>query len=175
MARDPYTVLGVRPGASAEELHDAYRRLVKLHHPDRNGGSAEATRRFQEIQTAYDEIRRARSARTPTPPPRAAPGDPGVEARMADLERELREAQAARERARAAAREAAREARGGATDEELGYVTTDDSFGKILADVRDEVAEKLAGARQHPSVRRVSELIDGLEGLASRFGDRRDR
>src|SRR4051812_13928533 len=56
VARDPYQVLGVAPGASTEELHDAYRRLVKLHHPDRNAGSADSTRRFQEIQRAYDEV-----------------------------------------------------------------------------------------------------------------------
>ena len=57
MRRDPYRVLGVSPGASAEELHDAYREMVKLHHPDHNGGSAESTRRFQEIQEAYNELR----------------------------------------------------------------------------------------------------------------------
>src|SRR5207244_6313756 len=55
--RDPYAVLGVSPGCSSEELHDAYRRLVKLHHPDRNQGSPEATRRFQEIQEAYEGLR----------------------------------------------------------------------------------------------------------------------
>lgn len=177
MARDPYEVLGVRPGASAEELHDAYRRLVKLHHPDRNGGSAEATRRFQEVQAAYDQVRRGRGggAAPPPSPRRTPPDDPAVEARMADLERELREAQAAHERARAAARDAVRDMSGRPSDEELGYVTTDDSFGKILADVRDEVSERLTDARRHPSVQRVSELIDGLEGLASRFGERRPR
>lgn len=168
MSRDPYKVLGVEAGVSEEELHDAYRRLVKLHHPDRNGGSAEATRRFQEIQQAYDRVRELRAAR---PRPRAAPppGDPAVESRMADLERELREAQAARDRARQAARDAVRDATGRPSDEELGYVTTDDSFTKILADVRTEVSDRLSEARQHPAVRRVSELLDGLDGLSSRF------
>src|SRR5439155_11994427 len=93
--RDPYEVLEVKPGASAEELHDAYREMVKLHHPDRNGGSAESTRRFQEIQEAYDELR----AR-PRPPRTARPAEPSVADRMATIERELREALAARERAR---------------------------------------------------------------------------
>jgi hypothetical protein len=41
--------------------------------------------------------------------------------------------------------------------------------------VRDEVSDRLTNAREHPSVRRVSELIDGLEGITSRFGDRRPR
>jgi curved DNA-binding protein CbpA len=155
--RDPYRVLGVPPGASREQLHDAYRRLVKLHHPDHNGNSAESTDRFQEIQQAYDELRdRPRAAR-----PAQAP----VEDRMATLERELREAQAARERARAAAREAA-----GSTDTSAAPVTSsEDSFGRILADVREELSDRLSSARKHPAARRVSDLIDGLEDLASRL------
>jgi curved DNA-binding protein CbpA len=167
VAPDPYEVLGVRPGASTEELHDAYRRLVKLHHPDRNGGSAESTRRFQEIQAAYEAVRSGKARPRPAPPPR---DDSSVASRMADLERELREAQAARERARREAREAVREATGRPSDEELGYYTTDDSFGKILGDLRDEVADKLSDARDHPAVKRVADLIDGLEGMTSRFG-----
>jgi hypothetical protein len=174
MSRDPYQVLGVSPGASSEELHDAYRRLVKLHHPDRNGGSAESTRRFQEIQDAYEHVRSRRSTSSGRSRPRPAPPrDSPVEHRMADLERELREAQAARDRAVEDARDAVREATGRAPDEDLGYVTTDDSFTKILADVRDEVSDKLSGAREHPAVKRVADLIDGLEGLTSRF-DRRE-
>jgi curved DNA-binding protein CbpA len=177
---DPYEVLGVKRGASAEELHDAYRRMVKLHHPDRNGGSAESTRRFQEVQEAYDRVREQRASdprhRRPAGPP-PPPGDPSVEARMRDLERELREAaQAAREKARSAAREAVREASGRPerpTDEELGYYTTDDSFGKILADVREELSVKLSEARKHPAVKRVADIVDGLEGLTSRFEKKR--
>jgi hypothetical protein len=143
--------------------------LVKKHHPDRNGGSAESTRRFQEIQAAYDAVRSGKVRPRPAPPPPR--DDASVASRMADIERELREA---RDRARAAAREAMRGARGDRpTDEELGYYTTDDSFGKILADVRTEVSEKLSDARHHPAVKRVADLVDGLEGLTSRFD--RDR
>jgi curved DNA-binding protein CbpA len=177
--RDPYEVLGVKPGASAEELHDAYRTMVKLHHPDRNGGSAESTRRFQEVQEAYDLVRERRASdprhARPAGPP--TPGDPSVEARMRDLERELREAAAAaRDKARATAREAVRDATGRSgdrpSDEELGYYTTDDSFGKILADVREELSGKLSDARKHPAVKRVADIVDGLEGLTSRFDKR---
>ena len=180
--RDPYEVLEVKPGASQEELHDAYRRMVKLHHPDRNGGSAESTRRFQEIQDAYERVKEQRGSdprhrRPSSAPPRPA-GDPSVEARMRDLERELREAaQAAQAKARAAARDAVRDAGVGRsgerpTDEELGYYSTDDSFGKILADVRDELSGKLSEARKHPAVKRVADIVDGLEGLTSRFDKR---
>jgi hypothetical protein len=163
--RDPYEVLGVSPGISSDELHDAYRELVKRWHPDRNAGSAESTRRFQEIQEAYEAIRSGRVRPRPAPPPR---DHESVESRMADLERELREV---RERARKAAREALDDATGKTrpSDEELGYYTTDDSFGKILADVRTEVSEKLSHAREHPAVKRVADIVDGLEGLTSRF------
>jgi curved DNA-binding protein CbpA len=175
VSNDPYRVLGVEPGVSAEGLHDAYRRLVKLHHPDRNGGSAESTARFQEIQQAYERVGELRASGSSSPPPRRAQPAPdgAVESRMADLERELREAQAARERAVRAARDAVSDASGSRpSDEELGYITTDDSFSKILADVRTEVSDKLAGARHHPAVRRVADVIDGLEGLTSRFDKR---
>src|SRR5215207_8388803 len=138
MRRDAYRVLGVSPAASSEELHDAYRRLVKLHHPDRNDGSEESARRFAEIQEAYEEVRaHPRPAR---PQHRAAEAAEAVKDRMATLERELREAQAARERARRAAREAAREG-------EPAPVTTEDSFGKILGDLREEVADRISEGR----------------------------
>jgi hypothetical protein len=164
VANDPYRVLGLEPGASSEELHDAYRRLVKRHHPDRNGGSPESSRRFREIQSAYEQIGRLRAEggarRSPPPPP---PRDDAVKARIDDLEREVREAHAAREAARKAAREATREAPGRASDEELGYATTDDSFGQIISDVVDELADGLAGARRHPSVQRLADLIHRLD------------
>ena len=149
-------MLGVRRDASPEDLHDAYRRLVKLHHPDRNGGSPESSRRFQEIQAAYEAVRDRQGT--------APAADVSVEGRMATLERELREAQAARDRARRAARDAARV--------EPMPDPAEDSFGRILGDVRDELGERLSHAREHPAVRRVSDLIDGLEDLASRLDDR---
>jgi curved DNA-binding protein CbpA len=155
MPRDPYRVLEVSPGASSEELHDAYRRLVKLHHPDRNGGSEESARRFKEIQEAYEEVRSRRPR--PAPTHRFTDAADSVKERMATLERELREAQAARERARNAAREAARD---GA--DEPAPVTTEDSFGKILGDIRDELADRIEDGRKHPAAQRVSELIDDV-------------
>jgi hypothetical protein len=32
-----------------------------------------------------------------------------------------------------------------ASDEDLGYITTDDSFSKVLADALDELADRLKG------------------------------
>ncbi len=149
--------------------------MVQLHHPDHNNGSPESARRFEEVQEAYGQIVRLRRR---TPPPRATPepppSDPDVERRLAGLERELREAHAARERARRAASEAAARAYKRPSDEELGYVTTDDSLGKILADAREEFSGRLAEARDQPAGRRVSDLIDELASkLTGEFGGRR--
>src|SRR5262245_36123442 len=92
LSPDPYTVLGVKPGVSDEELRAAYRRLVQLHHPDHNNGSPEAARRFEEVQEAYASIVEQRR-RNPVPPrhPPPPPTDPDLEARLADIERELGE------------------------------------------------------------------------------------
>ena len=53
---DPYKVLGLEPGASDEEVKQAYRRLAKKYHPDLNPGDAEAARKMQEVNEAYDRI-----------------------------------------------------------------------------------------------------------------------
>ncbi len=166
---DPYQTLGVSPRVSDAELRAAYRKLVQLHHPDHNGGSAESARRFEAVQEAYAEALKLRQSQPKTstaPPPR--PQDPDLEARMAKLEQDLRNAQAARERARRAAREATVQQR--ASDEELGYVKTDDSFSKILADAREEITERFTEARG-PATKRVADLIDEL--AAKLTGERR--
>ena len=54
---NPHAVLGVEAGASPGEIKSAYRKLAMEHHPDRNGGSEESARKFQEIQDAYDMLR----------------------------------------------------------------------------------------------------------------------
>src|SRR5271166_2724958 len=101
---DPYKTLGVDRRASDAELRAAYRRLVQLHHPDHNQGSPAAARRFEEVQDAYAQIAKLRRTSPPVDqePPRS-PADPDVESRLADIERQVREARAARERARQAA------------------------------------------------------------------------
>lgn len=57
MIDDPYRVLGVSPDASDEEIKQAYRRLAKQYHPDRNPGDQEAARKMQEVNDAYDQIK----------------------------------------------------------------------------------------------------------------------
>jgi curved DNA-binding protein CbpA len=159
---------------------------VQLHHPDHNNGSPESARRFEEVQEAYAQIQRERRR---TPPPRKSPdpppSSPDVEQRLAEIERELLEkARLARERAQRAAREAA----GGRaskpkpkrpSDEELGYIKTDDSLGKILADARKEFVERLDDAREEPLSHRVADLLDQfgstLKGGDHDTGEERDK
>lgn len=59
---DPYKVLGVSPDATDEEITKAYRRLAKKYHPDLNPGNAEAQARMQEINEAYDAIKKGNTA-----------------------------------------------------------------------------------------------------------------
>lgn len=106
---DPYRVLGIPHGASPTVVLDAYRKLSKLHHPDRNQNSEVSTRRFQEIQRAFEMLRG-----------RPAP-DETLEERLARLEAETRNRQTPRDRV------------------------------------------------EHPSVTRVTELMDGLDDLSSRL------
>jgi DnaJ like chaperone protein len=62
--RDPYAVLGVLPGSPAEEVQRAYRTLAAKYHPDKVSHLGKefielATRKFTEIQRAYDHITNA--------------------------------------------------------------------------------------------------------------------
>jgi len=58
---DPYAVLGVRRGASREEVTRAYREQMKLYHPDRVNELGEELQRVAhqktlDIQRAYKEV-----------------------------------------------------------------------------------------------------------------------
>ena len=63
--KDPYSILGVSPGATDEEVKTAYRNLARRYHPDNyddnNPLKELAKEKMQEINAAYDEIQRDRS------------------------------------------------------------------------------------------------------------------
>ena len=63
--KDPYSILGVHPGATDEEVKNAYRNLARRYHPDNyddnNPLKELAKEKMQEINAAYDEIQRDRS------------------------------------------------------------------------------------------------------------------
>jgi hypothetical protein len=91
---DYYTVLGVSPKASVEEIERAYRTLARQVHPDRNAGdAARAEARMKQLnliretlsdpllRAAYDDQLRREGIAFRPPPPRPAPdqqrADPG--------------------------------------------------------------------------------------------------
>jgi molecular chaperone DnaJ len=54
--RDYYDVLGVRRGASEQDIKRAYRKLARKHHPDVNPGNKAAEGKFKEITEAYEVL-----------------------------------------------------------------------------------------------------------------------
>lgn len=57
--RDPYEVLGLKRGASEDEVKKAYRSLSRKYHPDANINNPhkdQAEEKFKEVQAAYKNI-----------------------------------------------------------------------------------------------------------------------
>lgn len=62
---DAYTILGIDPSASDDEVKKAYREMAKKNHPDKVAYLGEdvrkaAEKKFQEINDAYDKIKKQR-------------------------------------------------------------------------------------------------------------------
>lgn len=83
--RDYYEVLGVKRGASADEIKKAYRSLARKYHPDVNK-SPDAEAKFKEVKEAYDVLsddqRRARYDRYGHEDPSAGFGGGGFSGDM---------------------------------------------------------------------------------------------
>lgn len=55
--RDPYSILGVRRNADADEIKAAWRTKAKTIHPDHNRDDPSATDRFAEVGQAYELLK----------------------------------------------------------------------------------------------------------------------
>lgn len=51
-----YEVLGITPKATQKQIKEAYYRLSKLHHPDKNKGEAGASEKFRKLTEAYEVL-----------------------------------------------------------------------------------------------------------------------
>jgi DnaJ-class molecular chaperone len=57
VATDPYSELGVKRDASADDIQKAFRKLAKELHPDRNPGNKVAEERFKRVSGAFDFLK----------------------------------------------------------------------------------------------------------------------
>ena len=146
-----------------EAVQEAYAEIQRLRGGARAGTRASSgSRRPRRLEPARGRAVGRAGAQPPRPPP--PPRDNAdIEDRLVALEHQVQQARRARDRAQEAAREAARVAREAAesvraaassearpSDEELGYIKTEDTIGKILSDARSTLSDQYGKVRQHP-------------------------
>uniref|UniRef100_A0AAG5CWH2 J domain-containing protein n=1 Tax=Anopheles atroparvus TaxID=41427 RepID=A0AAG5CWH2_ANOAO len=56
LLRNHYDSLGVTPHATQNDIKQAYYKLSKLYHPDKNKGSDSAAEKFRDINAAYEVL-----------------------------------------------------------------------------------------------------------------------
>ena len=54
--KDNYKILGIERSATKADIKKQFRKLARIHHPDKNGGSKESEERFKEILNAYETL-----------------------------------------------------------------------------------------------------------------------
>ncbi len=149
-ARDLYDVLGVKRGASAEEIKKAYRKLARRHHPDVNPGSKQAEERFKEISHAHDVLS--------DPEKRKVYDEFGMEGLQAgfDAERARAHGEWAGQRASAGA---------GAGGGFGRYTNFEDIFGDIFAESRGPGPTTGQDAETSLEI----DLLDAVRGLSTQL------
>jgi len=76
--RADYAYFGLSEGATEKDLSVAYRKMAKRMHPDKNGGTEEAKRRFQAMKERYEHLKESyhpqpRASASPGPEPETEP------------------------------------------------------------------------------------------------------
>ena len=56
MSESFYKILGVNEKSTKDEIKKAFRTLSMKHHPDKNNGNPESTKKFQKITEAYETL-----------------------------------------------------------------------------------------------------------------------
>ena len=56
IGKDFYKLLGISYDADIEQIKSAYRKLVKIYHPDANKGNKESAEKFKELKEAYEVL-----------------------------------------------------------------------------------------------------------------------
>ena len=51
--KDYYKILGISSNSTPEQIKDAYRELVKMHHPDVVGGEQPDAQKFRDVMEAF--------------------------------------------------------------------------------------------------------------------------
>lgn len=61
LIKNLYERLGLKRTASQSDIKNAYYKLSKEHHPDRNDGCEKSAKKFREISEAYEILGNERS------------------------------------------------------------------------------------------------------------------
>lgn len=162
--RDPYSVLGVRRNADADEIKAAWRSKAKTIHPDHNRDDPDATDRFAEVGQAYEVLkdpeRRRRYDRTAEmnqtimQQREAAERAKAARANAEKVMEELARAQAARAQADAAKAKS----RGGKKESESPEETIERIFG-VAPETREQARDEAEAAADQPAAEPAEDTV----------------